>query len=128
MPAVVLAATLDTKADEIAFARAELQRLGQRVLVIDCGVLADPPIAPDIAAAEVARAGGSDLSLLRRQRDRAVAIPAMMAGLQAVLADWRNYCGSTPRAGHRVTSWPTLWRQRNSARPGGAGPPVSRPT
>lgn len=87
MPAVVLAATLDTKADEIAFARAELQRLGQRVLVIDCGVLADPPIAPDIAAAEVARAGGSDLSLLRRQRDRATAIPAMMAGLQAVLAD-----------------------------------------
>lgn len=55
--------------------------------MIDCGVLGDPPIAPDIAAAEIARAGGSDLSLLRRQRDRAAAIPAMMAGLQAVLAD-----------------------------------------
>lgn len=81
---VVLAATLDTKSDEIAFARAELEQRGLRVLVIDCGVLGQSSIASEIGRDEVARAAGFEIEALRREASREIAIPAMVRGLVAV--------------------------------------------
>ena len=70
MSTVLLVGTLDTKGAEYAFVRERLKQRGVRTLVMDLGVLGDPPFAADIPAAEVARAGGADLAALRAARAR----------------------------------------------------------
>ncbi|HWJ54940.1 MAG TPA: Tm-1-like ATP-binding domain-containing protein, partial [Vicinamibacterales bacterium] len=52
MPAVLLAGTLDTKGAEYAYVRERLRQRGVRTLVMDLGVLGEPPFAADIPAAE----------------------------------------------------------------------------
>jgi uncharacterized protein (UPF0261 family) len=78
---VVFATTLDTKSEEAAFLCDELKSRGVDVILIDCGVLGDPQLQPDISASEVARAAGVDLTDLRAKRDRAASVPIMMHGL-----------------------------------------------
>ena len=85
MPTVLLAGTLDTKGAEYAFVRERLKQRGVRTLVMDLGVLGEPPFAADIPAAEVARAGGADLAALRAARDRGPAIDAMLRGACALV-------------------------------------------
>lgn len=85
-PAVVaLIGALDTKGEDFAFAKAEVERRGLGALVIDTGVVGEPSFAPDIAAAEVAEAGGSSLAALRAAGDRGAAIGVMAAGAAAIL-------------------------------------------
>jgi len=55
------------------------------VLVMDLGVLGEAPFAPDIRAADVARAGGADLAALRAARDRGPATDAMQRGACALV-------------------------------------------
>ena len=80
MKTVALIGTLDTKAADFAFVRAELEKQGLAVLMVDAGVRGDPPWPPDIAAAEVAAAAGSSLDALRTGGDRASAVEAMARG------------------------------------------------
>ena len=63
---ILIIATLDTKAEECAFARDLVRARGHQPVVLDAGVLAEPPFAPEVRAAEVAEAGGNTLSGLRR--------------------------------------------------------------
>jgi uncharacterized protein (UPF0261 family) len=64
------------------------------VLVVDVGVLGEPPFEPDVSAAEVARLGGEDLSALRFAREgsdtRAVALAAMARGAAALVLQLRE--------------------------------------
>ena len=83
--AVVIAGTLDTKGEEIAFARTEAERRGLSVLVVDCGILGHPAAPADIPRAEVAAAAGADIAVLRGQASREVAIPAMIRGLEVIV-------------------------------------------
>jgi uncharacterized protein (UPF0261 family) len=83
---VVLAGTLDTKSAEIGFLHDALARLGVPVITVDCGVLGTPETEAGIPREEVARAAGTTIEALREGRDRSVAIPAMIRGLEAVLA------------------------------------------
>ena len=85
MPTVLLAGTLDTKGAEYAYVRDRLRQRGIATLVMDLGILGEPAFAPDIAAAEVARAGGADLAALRAARDRGPAIDAMLRGACALV-------------------------------------------
>jgi uncharacterized protein (UPF0261 family) len=89
MATVVLAGALDTKGREYAFVRDCLIEAGVTPLVVDTGVLGDPPFQPDISAREVAKAAGTELESLRFGREgsdtRAVAIAAMTQGLATVL-------------------------------------------
>jgi uncharacterized protein (UPF0261 family) len=85
MPTVLLAGTLDTKGAEYAFVRDRLRQHGVDVLVMDLGVLGEPAFAPDVPAADVARAGGADLAALRAARDRGPAIDAMLRGAVALV-------------------------------------------
>jgi uncharacterized protein (UPF0261 family) len=85
MPTVLLLGTLDTKGTEYGYVRDRLRQRGLDVLVMDLGVLGEPAFAPDIAAAEVARAGGADLEALRTARDRGPAIDAMLRGASALV-------------------------------------------
>jgi uncharacterized protein (UPF0261 family) len=82
---VLLVATLDTKGAELAFVRDLIEARGHRTLVVDAGVLGEPAFEPDVAASEVATAGGSSLDALRERGDRGEAVEVMMAGLERVV-------------------------------------------
>jgi uncharacterized protein (UPF0261 family) len=82
---VLLVATLDTKGAELAYVRDLIEVRGHRTLVVDAGVLGEPAFEPDVAASEVATAGGSSLDALRERGDRGEAVAVMMAGLERVV-------------------------------------------
>lgn len=90
-PVVCLAGTLDTKGTEYAFVRDRLQDAGVDVLVVDCGVLGEPPFTPDIASAAVAERAGHDLATFRAAIEgaggRVAAVTAMSEGLGEILRD-----------------------------------------
>ncbi|HSL69874.1 MAG TPA: Tm-1-like ATP-binding domain-containing protein, partial [Longimicrobiales bacterium] len=81
---VLLIGTLDTKADELYYARDLIRARGHAVLLLDAGVLRDPATPADIPATEVAEAGGSTLGALRAQGDRGVALEVMARGAAVV--------------------------------------------
>jgi len=85
MPTVLLAGTLDTKGAEYAYVRDRIRQRGVDVLVMDLGILGEPPFPPDVRAAEVAGAGGADLAALRAAGDRGPAIEAMLRGASALV-------------------------------------------
>lgn len=80
MKTIALIGALDTKGEEFAFVKANLAQRGHQALVIDTGVMGEPPFAPDVAAAEVAEAGGHSLAALREEGDRGTAVSVMTAG------------------------------------------------
>lgn len=84
-PGVVIACTLDTKGAEVAFVRDELARHGLEAILLDCGILGEPSIEPTVSRTEIAEAGGHSLEDLREGRDRSVAIPAMISGLEVTM-------------------------------------------
>jgi len=84
---IVVVGALDTKGQEFAFVKAAIEERGHTALVINTGVIGEPPFEPDISAAEVAEAGGSTLQALRDQSDRGQAIAVMTQGVAAVAQD-----------------------------------------
>ena len=85
--AVVVVGTLDTKAEEIGFARDVIGAQGVDVHVVDTGVVGDPGFDPDTPASEVAAAAGESLDDLREAGDRGAAMEAMGEGAAAVCRD-----------------------------------------
>jgi uncharacterized protein (UPF0261 family) len=81
---VLLIGTLDTKGQELAYVRDLIAARGHQTLVLDAGVLGDPPWTPDVAARDVADAGGTPLDVLRQQGDRGVALAVMARGAAAL--------------------------------------------
>ena len=81
---ILLIGTLDTKGAEFAYVRDLIVRRGHAAIVMDGGVVGEPPFAPDISAEEVARAGGASLTDLRRQGDRGAALEVMTRGACAL--------------------------------------------
>jgi uncharacterized protein (UPF0261 family) len=87
---VLLLGTFDTKGDEYAFVRARIIERGHRVLTMDLGVLAGASASPfpvDIAAADVAKAGGGSLDAMRERADRGSAVDVMLAGARSLVRD-----------------------------------------
>jgi len=84
---VVIIGALDTKGHDFLFVRDLIRARGLETLVVDFGVLADPPFQPDISADEVARAGGSALAELRAREDKSRAMQVMAAGLAWLIKD-----------------------------------------
>ena len=82
--AVVIVGTLDTKGEEIGFARDVLAAQGVDVHVIDTGVVGEPGIEPDTTASEVAEVAGTTLEALREDADRGEAMEAMGEGATAI--------------------------------------------
>jgi uncharacterized protein (UPF0261 family) len=82
--AVVIVGTLDTKGEEIGFARDVLQAQGVDVHIVDTGVVGEPQIEPDTSAGEVAEAAGTTLDALREDADRGEAMGAMGEGATAI--------------------------------------------
>src|SRR5262245_60737781 len=84
-PRIAIIGALDTKGAEFAYLRDQIQRYGVATLVIDIGVVGEPPFAPDVASAEIARAAGADLAQLRAANDRGAAMAAMAHGAAVVV-------------------------------------------
>jgi uncharacterized protein (UPF0261 family) len=65
---IAVLATLDTKGAEAHFLRKQLKELGSKALVVDMGVLGEPAARADVSRKEVARAGGTLLAELVKNR------------------------------------------------------------
>lgn len=83
---VAVLGTLDTKGAETQYVRECLERLGQKALVIDTGVLGEASLPAEISREEVAHAAGTSIEVLRGQRDRGEAVTRMGQGA-AILVD-----------------------------------------
>lgn len=78
---IAVLGALDTKEDDFAFVRSEIERHGHRVLLIDVGVLGSPgKLRPGISREEVAEAGGVKLAELIARHDRGEAITVIARG------------------------------------------------
>lgn len=88
---VALTGTLDTKGEEYAYVKEQIEATGTNVLMVDCGVLGNPTFAPDITAEEVAAKAGVDLAQWRDSSEdaggRVSANQAMSEGLTATLGE-----------------------------------------
>lgn len=82
---ITLVGTLDTKGEEIDFLRSLILKRGQRVIIVDTGILGDPYVRADIPRTEIATAGGVDIGILQEKEDESFAQQIMAAGLKKVL-------------------------------------------
>jgi uncharacterized protein (UPF0261 family) len=81
---ICIVGALDTKGEEFAFLKAEIEKRGCNTLVIDVGVLGEPLFQPDVPRERVAEAGGTPLAELVRQQDRGSAMAVMTRGVAVV--------------------------------------------
>ena len=86
MKTVVAPGAFDTKGTDYEFLVGRIRAHGVNVLTVDFGVMGDPPFTPDVSSADVARAAGVDLSVLRQSKDKTRAMRAMAEGLARVLS------------------------------------------
>lgn len=82
---IAVIAALDTKGQEFAFLKAEIEKRGCRTLVINVGVLGMPSFQPKVSAEEVAAAGGANLADLVARHDRGQAMEVMNRGAAVVV-------------------------------------------
>jgi uncharacterized protein (UPF0261 family) len=85
---IAILAALDTKGQEYKFLKDEIEKRGCNTFLINVGVLGKPPFKPDIAAEEVALAGGGKLSDLLERQDRGEAMSVMTAGAAQVVTKY----------------------------------------
>ena len=83
---ILLVGTADTKRDELAFMRAQLQAQGADCLLMDVGVLAAGDVPVDITHDEVALAAGSSLAAVVASGDENTAMTTMAAGAALIAA------------------------------------------
>ena len=81
---IAIIGALDTKGEEFAFLKAEIEERGCKTLVINVGVLGTPLFQPDSSAEEVAAASGLNLADLVARHDRGQAMDAMNRGAAVV--------------------------------------------
>jgi uncharacterized protein (UPF0261 family) len=82
---IVVLATLDTKGREAQFLREQIEKFGDKALVVDTGVTGTPGTHPDISREEVAEAGGMSLTKILEHPSRDVAAPVMAEGATQVV-------------------------------------------
>lgn len=77
---VVVIGALDTKGEDFAFIKKRIEERGFKAIVVDVGVMGEPPFKPDVDADAVAKAGGESLSSLRAKGDKGNAMVVMTRG------------------------------------------------
>ena len=82
---IVVLATLDTKGREAQFLREQIEKFGDKALVVDTGVTGAPGAHPDITREEVAEAGGMSLARILEHPSRDVAAPVMAEGATKIV-------------------------------------------
>jgi uncharacterized protein (UPF0261 family) len=79
-PAILLIATLDTKAAEALYLKQKMESLGCRVLLMDTGILEESGSEADITRHQVARGGGASIAALIASGDKGGCIVTMRKG------------------------------------------------
>ena len=82
---ILIIATLDTKGDEVNYLESLVEKGGHKTLVMDTGILGPPPFQPDLSRDEVARAAGTRIEDLIRNKDKGKAIQAMAEGSKKIV-------------------------------------------
>lgn len=83
---IVVLATLDTKGIEAEYLREQIERLGDKALIVDTGVVGVPATRPDITRDEVAEAGGMPLAKILENPTRELAAPVMADGATKIVS------------------------------------------
>jgi len=83
---ILILGTGDTKAEELLFLRQEIAEAGHLSLVMDVGVLRDPPFTPDIDHDRVAEANGLRRADIIALGDENLAMQKMAAGAAKLAA------------------------------------------
>jgi uncharacterized protein (UPF0261 family) len=83
---IVVLATLDTKGREAQYLREQIEKFGDKALVVDTGVTGTPGTHPDITREAVAEAGGMPLSKILQNPSRDVAAPVMAEGATKIVS------------------------------------------
>jgi len=83
---IVVLATLDTKGREAQYLREQIEKFGDKALVVDTGVTGTPGTHPDITREAVAEAGGMSLSKILQNPSRDVAAPVMAEGATKIVS------------------------------------------
>lgn len=84
---VVILGTLDTKGAELGYVRDIIGRAGLETIVINVGILGDPPFKPEVPSQDVAQAAGTSLQSLLERNDRGEAIETMMLGAGKIVGE-----------------------------------------
>jgi uncharacterized protein (UPF0261 family) len=82
---IAVVATLDTKGLEGRYVCEQIEKLGNKALLVDTGVVGTPSVVADIPREKVAEAGGVLLTKLLEKPSREVAAPVMAAGAARIL-------------------------------------------
>jgi uncharacterized protein (UPF0261 family) len=82
---IAIIGALDTKGEDFAFLKREIEKRGCKALVIDTGVLGKPAFLPEISRDQVASVGGSSLSELVSRQDRGEAMEVTGHGAAEIL-------------------------------------------
>jgi uncharacterized protein (UPF0261 family) len=77
---IAVIASLDTKGDVVAVLKEHIERFECVPILLDTSMMGEPGLTADISAADVALAGGHDLSELRASTDTDWASSVMIAG------------------------------------------------
>lgn len=85
MPTIALLITLDTKAQEAAFLKKEIENRGDKALLIDIGIVGEAGIEASISRAEVISTGGSSLEDLLIEPTREKSNPFVVKGCIGIL-------------------------------------------
>ena len=81
---IAIVGALDTKGQEFAFLKSEIEKRGCATLVVDTGVLGEAVFEPDVSREQVALAGGSNLGQLIERKERGEAMAVMTKGVAEI--------------------------------------------
>ncbi|MEJ2325643.1 MAG: Tm-1-like ATP-binding domain-containing protein [Chromatiaceae bacterium] len=82
---IVVLATLDTKGVEAQYLREQIEKFGDKALIVDTGVVGTPDTRADVTREEVAEAGGMSLAKILENPTREVAAPVMAEGATRIV-------------------------------------------
>jgi uncharacterized protein (UPF0261 family) len=77
---IVLIGTADTKSDEIEYLKQKIENRGLHVIVMDIGVMGEPPFEPEINHRQVAEASGVTIEEIAAYNDEDKAMRKMTEG------------------------------------------------
>jgi uncharacterized protein (UPF0261 family) len=82
---IVVLATLDTKGREADYLREQIEKMGEKALIVDVGVVGKPASQAGVTREEVAEAGGMPLAKILENPSREVAAPVMAEGAKNIV-------------------------------------------
>lgn len=85
MNTIALLGALDTKGEDFAFLKTEIENRGYQTLMIDFSVIGEPAFSADIPREEVAAAGEVPLATLQANDDRGQAMEVMATGAAEIV-------------------------------------------